>query len=65
MTRTAIQHSARFDADIEYNPSEPCSLNIDDEDHEVLTYWGIDADGNCYFITFVGGIYNDSFTEEA
>ena len=30
MTRTATQHSARFDANIEYNPTEPCTLNVDD-----------------------------------
>ena len=65
MTRTATQHSARFSADIEYNPTDPCTLHIDDNDRESLTYWGIDDDGRCFFLTFIDGVFDDSETEEA
>lgn len=65
MARTAVQYSAQFDADIEYNPTDPVSLTVDDADHEHLTYWGIDDDGRCFFLTFIDEEYLDGFTEEA
>lgn len=65
MTATRSQHSARFNTDIEYNPTDPSQLTITDQDEEVLTYWGIDDDGVCYFITFVDGVFDDTQTEEA
>lgn len=65
MTANRLQHSARFNADIEYNPTDPSQLTITDQDEEVLTYWGIDDDGVCYFISFVNGVFDDSQTEEA
>lgn len=65
MNNTAIQHSSRFNADIEFNPRDPSRLHIDDEDREHLTYWGIDDEGHCYFITFIDGEFYDSETEEA
>lgn len=65
MTRTATQHSSRFDANIEYNPTDPLTLNVDDQDREVMTYWGIDDNGTCYFLTFINDEYYDGLTEEA
>jgi len=65
MTATRSQYSARFNADIEYNPTDPSQLTITDQDEEVLTYWGIDDNGVCYFITFVDGVFDDTQTEEA
>ena len=65
MTATRTQHSARFNVNIEYNPADPCSLFMTDEDEEVLTYWGIDDNGVCYFITFIDDTFDDTRTEEA
>ena len=60
MARTATQHSARFDADIEYYPDD-----VEYGEEELVSVWGCDDTGRCYFIYFVDGIFDDNLTEEA
>lgn len=60
MTRTAIKHSARFDADIEYSLDD-----LDVGDLELVAVWGVAEDGRCFFIYFLDGIFDDNLTEEA
>ena len=63
--KNATIRSARFNANIEYNPHDPVRFNMNDCDEEILTFWGIDEEGTCYFITFEGGVLDDTQTEEA
>ena len=65
MTLSATQHCKKYDTDIQYDPTDLVSFNVDDQDRELSIYWGIDADGRCFFLTFIDGEFYDGLTEEA
>ena len=60
MARTETVRSDRFDADIEYFQDD-----LEYGEEELVSVWGCDDNGHCYFIYFVDGIFDDNLTEEA
>lgn len=65
LRKTATFHSDRFRTDIEYDPNDPTRITMTDFNEESMTYWGIDPDGWCFFITMIDGTFIDDLTEEA
>ena len=64
MGNTCIQHSDRFDADIEYSLADLLNSTAEDQDTTVYI-WGLDDDGYSYFLAFTDGAYDDTLTYEA